>query len=188
VSEIETERLVLRRPRPDDGDAFLEFVADAETMRWLGDEPGDRVAAARMVDRWLRRWEANGVGYFVVLLDGHAIGRVGLNVWDLAVGDISTYARAGEHARPELAWGLTSRYWGRGYATEAARAVRDWARRERGIERPISMIEPANTASARVAERLGAVAEEQVQTAYGPMDVWVHPRPVAATSTKASRG
>jgi len=188
VSTIETERLVLRRPRSEDVDEFLEFAGDAETMRWLGGEPGGRAVATRMVDGWLRRWEANGVGYFVVLLDGDAIGRVGLNVWDLAVGEISTYARAGEHARPELAWGLTSRYWGRGYATEAARAVRDWAFRERGIECPISMIEPANTASARVAKRLGAVAGAQVQTAYGPMDVWVHPRPVAATLEEVSRG
>ncbi|MGH3050994.1 MAG: GNAT family N-acetyltransferase [Gaiellaceae bacterium] len=172
---IETERLVLRKPRPEDVDAFLEFVGDAETMRWLGDGPGGHDAAARLVERWLARWEENRVGYFVVLLDGRAIGRVGLNVWDLGAGDTSTYALAGEHAQPELAWGLTSRYWGRGYATEAARAVRDWARRERAIERPISMIEPANTASARVAERLGAGVEGQVTTVYGPMDVWRHP-------------
>ena len=177
MSEIETERLVLRRPQPDDVDALLEFAGDAETMRWLGGEPGGRAVAARMVDGWLGRWEANGVGYFVVLLDGDAIGRVGLNVWDLSVGEISTYARAGEHAGTELAWGLTSRYWGHGYATEAARAARDWAYRERGIERLVSMIEPANAASARVAKRLDALAGEQVQTPYGPMDVWVHPRP-----------
>jgi RimJ/RimL family protein N-acetyltransferase len=174
--QLETERLVLRVPRPDDVDAFLEFVADAETMRWLGSEPGGRDAAAEHVERWLARWERNGVGYFVVLLDGRAIGRVGLNVWDLAAGDTSTYDAAGGRAESELAWGLASRYWGRGYATEAARAVRDWAYRERGLERLISMIEPANLRSARVAERLGAQVEARVDSVYGPMDVWVHPR------------
>jgi RimJ/RimL family protein N-acetyltransferase len=173
---LDTERLVLRKPQPEDVDAFVEFVADAETMRWLGSEPGGREAAAEHVARWLARWKANGVGYFVVLLDGRAIGRVGLNVWDLAAGDTSTYAAAGRRAESELAWGLTSRYWGQGYATEAARAVRDWAYRERGLERLVSMIEPANAPSARVAERLGARVEARVESVYGPMDVWVHPR------------
>lgn len=173
---IATERLVLRPPRPEDADAFLEFVGDGETMRWLGGEPGGREVAVEHVERWLRRWDRNGVGYFVVLLDDRAIGRVGLNVWDLAAGDQSTYELAGDAAVTELAWGLTSAYWGRGYATEAARAVREWAYRERDVERLVSMIEPANVASARVAERLGATVEARVESVYGPMDVWVHPR------------
>lgn len=173
---IETERLLLREPRLEDVDDLLEFVGDAETMRRLGGEPGGRDVAVALVERWCTRWERNGVGYFVVLLDGRAIGRVGVNVWDMAAGDSSTWAAAGDAAQPELAWGLTSRYRGHGYATEAARAVRDWAYRERGIERLVSMIEPANVASARVAERLGANVEERVETVYGPMDVWVHPR------------
>lgn len=173
---IETERLLLRQPGPDDAGAFLEFVGDARTMRRLGGEPGGREDAVALVERWCTRWERNGLGYFVVLLDGRAIGRVGVNVWDMAAGDSSTWAAAGDAAQPELAWGLTSRYWGHGYATEAARAVRDWAYGEGGVEGLISMIEPANTASARVAGRLGAHRGERVDTVYGPMDVWVHPR------------
>jgi RimJ/RimL family protein N-acetyltransferase len=172
---IETERLLLRKPTLEDADLAAEMLGDAETMRWLGGEVVPRKDVPSVIERWIGRWERNGVGYFVVLLDGSMIGRVGLNVWDLAAGDTSTYELAGERAETELAWGLASRYWGRGYATEAAHAVREWARRERGVTRLVSMIEPANLASAQVAERLGARIEARAESVYGPMDLWVHP-------------
>jgi RimJ/RimL family protein N-acetyltransferase len=173
---IDTEHLLLRRPELADAEGAAEMLGEPETMRWLGGEAVPREDVPVVIERWLSRWERNGVGYFVVLLEGSVIGRIGLNVWDLGVGDTSSYEAAGERAETELAWGLASRYWGRGYATEAARAVREWAYRERGVTRLVSMIEPANLASARVAERLGAQVEKLVETVYGPMNVWVHPR------------
>jgi RimJ/RimL family protein N-acetyltransferase len=66
---------------------------------------------------------------------------------------------------------------GNGYATEAARAVRDWARSERGVGHLISLIVPDNLASQRVAERLGAGPTETVSLSdSGDAVVWVHPR------------
>jgi RimJ/RimL family protein N-acetyltransferase len=61
----------------------------------------------------------------------------------------------------ELAWALAPEAWGSGYATEAARAARDWAREELGVEELISIIAVDNVASRRVAERLGMAAREQ---------------------------
>jgi len=88
----------------------------------------------------------------------------------------TTRARAGENAQPELGWTLARRHWGNGYASEASLAVRDWARSERGIGRLISLINPVNTASQRVAERLGAHPEETVSLFdSGEAVVWVHP-------------
>lgn len=177
MTEISTERLTLRKPELEDARrGAAEMLADEEVMRWLGGEAVPAEGAPAVIEKWLVRWERNRVGYFSVLLDGRFIGRIGLNVWDLSIGDTSTYEAAGEHAETEVAWGLARRYWGRGYATEAAQAVRDWARSERGATRLISMIEPANVASAGVAQRLGACVERRVETVYGPMDVWVHPR------------
>jgi len=155
---LETERLVLRLPQLSGG------------------EPGDRAAAIEHVERWIARWERNGVGQFVVLLDGRPIGRVGLLVWDARTWQTSTYAAAGEHAETELGWALTSRHWGHGYATEAARGVRAWAYAERRVERLISLIDPENARSTRVAEKLGAWPDERIETALGPAVVWVHPR------------
>jgi RimJ/RimL family protein N-acetyltransferase len=174
--QIETERLVLRMPRLEDADDLLELVGDDEVMRWIGGEAGDRAATVEHVERWIARWERNDVGQFVVVLDDHAIGRVGLLVWDTRTWETSTYEQAGEHAEVELGWALTRSYWGHGYATEAARAVRDWAFAERSVHRLISLIAPDNVRSARVAEKLGAWTEQRVETDHGPANVWVHPR------------
>jgi RimJ/RimL family protein N-acetyltransferase len=55
--------------------------------------------------------------------------------------------------------------------------VREWAYTERGVERLISLIDPKNTRSIRVADKLGAVPDELVATVYGPLLTWLHPRP-----------
>jgi RimJ/RimL family protein N-acetyltransferase len=173
---IETERLVLRPVEAGDVDGFLELVGDEQVMEWLGEQAGGRELAARLVGRWVRRWELNGVGPFAILLDGRVIGRTGLLIWDARTWEPSTYEAAGEHAVDELGWAVASRYWGHGYATEAARAARSWAYAERGVERLLSLIEPRNVRSARVAEKLGAVPDAPVDSPYGPMVPWVHPR------------
>jgi len=67
--------------------------------------------------------------------------------------------------------------WGRGYATEAALAVRDWAFSEREIGGLISLIAPDNLASAAVARRLGAAPGQAVKLFdSGDAVVWEHPR------------
>jgi RimJ/RimL family protein N-acetyltransferase len=96
---IETERLVLRRPRLDDAEALLEFVGDEEVMRRIGDEPGGREKAEAFVARWINRWERNGVGQFIVELDRNLIGRVGLIVWDRRTWETSAYDLAGSTRR-----------------------------------------------------------------------------------------
>ena len=67
-------------------------------------------------------------------------------------------------------------HWGNGYATEAARAVRSWARTERDIDRLVSLIAPDNVASQHVAQRVGASPAETVELFdSGAAVVWVHP-------------
>jgi RimJ/RimL family protein N-acetyltransferase len=174
---IETERLLLRMPRHEDVDDLLGFVGDDEVMQWIGGEAGGLESAVENVERWLARWDANGVGPFAVVYDGRVIGRVGLLVWDRRSWGTSTYEQAGEHAVTELGWALARAHWGKGLATEAARAVREWTYAERGVERLISLIDPKNTRSIRVAEKLDAVPDELAATVYGPLLAWLHPRP-----------
>jgi len=163
---IQTERLLLRKPRLDDD--LTEFVADAEVQRWIG---GATESPRDVIERWVRRWERNGVGQFIVELNGVFIGRVGFLVWDSRTWETSTYELAGERAETELGWAILSAYWGEGYATEAALAARDWIERERIV----SLIHPSNVRSQRVAEKLGARIEQRVETGEAPADVWVHP-------------
>jgi RimJ/RimL family protein N-acetyltransferase len=166
-------------PRLDDADAFAELLGDPEVMRFIGGETVPRGDAPSVVQKWLDRWDANGVGPFAIerLDDSRIVGRAGIIVWDTREWRNSTFAKAGHHAQPELGWALIRAHWGNGYATEAVRAVRDWAREERAIGHLISLINPENVQSQRVAERLGAQPTETVILAdSNPAVVWVHPR------------
>ena len=176
ATQLVTERLVLRVPQLEDVDDLLAFVGDDEVMRPIGGEAGGRESAVAHVELWRRRWAQNGIGQFAVILDGRAIGRVGLVVWDARTWTISTLEAAGAHAEVELGWALSRAQWGHGYATEASLAARSWGYADRGIERIVSLIAPDNVRSQRVAEKLGAAVDQRVECAEGTVDVWVHPR------------
>jgi RimJ/RimL family protein N-acetyltransferase len=164
-------------PRADDAAAAEEMLGDPEVMSFLGGEivPAEDVPV--VVGRWIERWEQYGVGPFVVESreDGRFLGRTGILVWDTRTWEHADPGQA-EHAQPELGWAYARSAWGNGYATEAGRAVREWVRRDRGVERLISLIVPTNVRSRGVAERLGAVAAETVWI-HGTDEavVWVHP-------------
>jgi RimJ/RimL family protein N-acetyltransferase len=172
---LETERLVLRKPRLDDADDLLEFVGDPDVMRWLGGEAGDLTTAVATIERWFKHWAENDIGHFSVEHQGHVIGRVGFLVWDASNWNVSSYAGAVEPVT-EFGWAIARRYWGHGYATEAARALRTWAYDQAGIEHLISLIDATNHRSIRVAEKLAATPGETVSVHGSPLVVWQHPR------------
>jgi len=176
---IETERLVLRPPQQEDASFLHELHCDPVAMEFLGGVHPNCADGDWVVNMWAERWRQNGCGPFSVLRreDGRWLGRAGLLIWDSRTWTKATYAEAGEHAQPELGWAFVREHWGSGYATEAARAVREWAYVEHGVERLVSVIAPANVRSARLAGRLGCTAGETV-TLFdtGPAVVWEHPR------------
>ena len=173
---IETERLVVRKPRVEDA-ALLGFLRDPEVMRFVGGV--EDLPAEQIVQRWLDRWDANGFGYVLAERRGDRalVGRSGVILWDARGWRQSTWSEAGEHGRPELGWTLAREHWGNGYATEAAAAVRDWAHAELGIAQLVSLVAPENVRSAGVARRLGATPGETVALeGMGDAVVWTHPR------------
>jgi RimJ/RimL family protein N-acetyltransferase len=174
---LETERLVLRLPRLEDAGAVRELYSDPIAMRFIGGV--SEMDTAEVIRRWLERWEENGVGHFAVERreDGRVLGRTGFVVWDTGDWHVTTRAEAGRRAQPELGWALAREHWGCSYATEAARAARDWAFQEAEVEGLVSVIAPENAPSARVAEKLDAVPRETVELAkHGTAVVWEHPR------------
>jgi RimJ/RimL family protein N-acetyltransferase len=169
---------VLRLPRLDDAEDAAGYLGDPEVMRFLGGETVPPQDAPAVIQKWLDRWDVNGFGHFAVERreDGRFLGRVGINVWHTREWRHATPADADEHVQPELGWTLARAYWGHGYATEAATALRRWAREERGIGRLISLIHPANVRSQHVAQRLGAKPTETVRLVdASPAVVWLHP-------------
>jgi RimJ/RimL family protein N-acetyltransferase len=179
VTSIETERLVLRPPTPEDAPFLRELHCDPVAMEFLGGVHPDCENGEWVVEMWRERWRTNGCGPFSILRreDGRWLGRSGLLIWDTRTWTKTTPAEAGEHAQPELGWALAQEHWGSGYAAEAARAVRDWAYGDYEAERLVSVIAPHNVRSARLAERLGCTPGETVTLwDTGPAVVWEHPR------------
>jgi RimJ/RimL family protein N-acetyltransferase len=148
IPGIETERLRLRAWRDEDGAALASIRADPEVGRWLGWP--DPAGAAESITRWVKHWAQHGFGLWAVeqKRSGRFIGRVGLmhhEDWTASAHDA------------EIGWTLASDEWGRGYATEAARAVLEWARARGAPRRIISITRPDNVRSQRVMQKLGLV-------------------------------
>lgn len=168
IPTIETERLILRGWREDDLDAYAAMMADPEVMRFLGGASA-RGDAWRGMATLIGHWELRGFGLWAVerKRDGVLIGRVGVQYPE---GWPST----------EVAWTLARPYWGQGYATEAARASLDYGFRTTSLPKLISLIDPENHASRRVAERLayskGGKATITISGKSYELDVWEMPR------------
>jgi RimJ/RimL family protein N-acetyltransferase len=164
---IETERLRLRKPTAADVEDPPSFLTDPRVMDFLGGVEGD---PSRVVQSWLDGWETYPAGKLIVeTAAGERIGRVGVHFYD----PVSWLRSNAPDARPELTWALAYEHWGKGYATEAAAAVRDWFARP-GL---ISLIAPGNVRSERVAKRLDATPAETIELPYdGPQVVWEHPQ------------
>ena len=139
---IETTRLLLRPLRTDDVDAYVALHADERVNQFVRSLDHDQ--ALERLRRTERQWAERGHGLCAVELkeSGEFIGRCGLNYWE-------------QFDEIEIGYALKAETWGRGYATEAAKACLDWGFANLDAPYFTAMIQPANTASVRVAERLG---------------------------------
>jgi len=144
---IETRRLVLRPF--DDGDfaAFAAIQAEPEVARWLYNEPRVGAAAREYFERKkpLTALHAEDDWMSCAVVE-QATGAL--------VGDLSLHWVSVEHRTAEVGFLFAPAVQGRGYATEAARAIVGWAF-SAGFHRVIGRTEARNAASARVLEKLG---------------------------------
>jgi RimJ/RimL family protein N-acetyltransferase len=145
IPTLETERLTLRAFREADATALFELSQDPDVMRYVGDRRvPTRQEAWRAVAGWIGHWALRGYGQWAIeeRASGRFIGRAGI-------------INPADWPGPEVGYLLGRPWWGRGYATEAARAAMDWGFREIGFADLLSLIDPANQASIAVATRLG---------------------------------
>jgi RimJ/RimL family protein N-acetyltransferase len=165
---LETPRLLLRRWRSDDLDAFAAITAQPEVMRYINDgRTLDRAATAERLAAYRRHWAEHGFGLYAVELKqtGELAGFTGLAV-PAFLPEIMPAV--------EIGWRLGRAHWGQGLATEAARAVVAHARADLGLPRLVSIHIAGNEASARVMIKLGMSLErETVQPDTGrPLRVY----------------
>ena len=143
MTSLETPRLALRPFAREDLDPYAALSADPEVTRYIGG-PQDRAGAWRFMALALGHLRLRGYSQSAVVekATGRLVGRGGL--W---------YPEGWPGL--EVGWVLARGAWGRGYATELGAACRDHAFAELGADRLYSIIHPDNTASVRVAERIG---------------------------------
>lgn len=149
---LETERLILRQPRSEDFDAWVEFHADEEVMRFLGGVQGPELTW-RSVCAMTGAWAIEGFSMFSMIEkdSGEWIGRLG--PW-----------RPKGWPGTEIGWGLKRAAWGKGYALEGASAAMDFAVDALGWTSIIHTILPGNAPSVKLAERLGSVHQGTAPT------------------------
>jgi RimJ/RimL family protein N-acetyltransferase len=144
---IQTERLLLRRWKEDDREPFCRLNSDARVMEFFP-ECLTRAQSDSLVERINEHFTKQGFGLFAAELreDQTFIGFVGL-----AVPSFNA------HFTPcvEIGWRLAANYWGRGLATEGARAVVKYAFEELALEALVSFTVPENIRSRRVMEKIG---------------------------------
>jgi RimJ/RimL family protein N-acetyltransferase len=145
MSTLQTDRLILRPFCESDLDGYAAMCADPQVMQFLGDrKPLTRAEAWRSMAMMVGHWQLRGYGMWAVVerASGEFVGRIGPWFPEGWPGF-------------EVGWILRREFWGRGFATEAGRASIQYAFTELDQLRVISLIDPNNTNSIRVAERVG---------------------------------
>ncbi len=160
---LETERLILREYTPDDFDALYAIVGDSETMKHYP-KPYDERGTKWWITWSLSHYADHGFGFWAVILreTGELIGNCGLTM-QIIDGD----------SLPEIGYHIRKDHWRKGYAQEAASAVRDWAFANTEYPALYSYMTKGNNASIRTAESIGMKKTgEFTDTHYGEMCVY----------------
>jgi RimJ/RimL family protein N-acetyltransferase len=152
---IKTERLLLRRWQADDVAPFAEICADPDVMRWIGKgETRTPEQCAAAVERFEHDWSDHGFGLFAVELreTGRFIGFIGLSIPEFLPELLPAI---------EIGWRLARNQWGRGLATEGAKAALRFGLEDRHLDRIVSIHQIGNGASERIMEKLGLRLERE---------------------------
>ncbi|HWO47714.1 MAG TPA: GNAT family N-acetyltransferase [Solirubrobacterales bacterium] len=155
---IETERLRLRPVVAGDVEELVRLHDDPLVAEYLGVR--DPEWYEWRVEASAEEWAQRGHGFLVVVdAAGRFLGRTGLKYWP-------------QFGETELGWVLRPEVRGRGYATEAARALLDWGFEELDVPYVTAMIRPDNAASVAVAERLGMTPLREDELLGDPVVVY----------------
>ena len=157
---LETERLILRRLILDDLDALFALYSDPEVRRYFPEGTLTYEETKEELEWFLNghpKFPQLGLWATIHKETGRFIGRCGLLPWTIDGRD-----------EVEVAYMLAKDVWGQGLATEAAQAILDYAFDQLGYSRLIVLVDRENTASIRVATKIGMTFEKEGQDDKGP--------------------
>jgi RimJ/RimL family protein N-acetyltransferase len=147
---LTTERLTLRMLREDDFEEYSAIHLDPDVTRFTARAQLDRLDTWRHLAMILGHWQLKGFGMWGVFeRDTQKLaGRVG-------------FFQPATWPDFELGWTIGKAFWGTGYAPEAAQVCLDYAFDVMKKKRVISLIDPANVPSIRVAEKIGETLTDE---------------------------
>lgn len=149
---IETDRLILSGWTRDQLDDLVRLHSDPVVARYLAADgrPWTMDDMIRGLNNWINLFETRRMGKLRVRLksDGTLVGRAGFGVH-------------GEDRVPEIGYALYPEHWGKGYAFEAASALRDWIWRDTQWDHFLGMADTRNEASRKVLRGIGMIETHQ---------------------------
>ena len=159
IPTIETSRLILRGHTLEDFPAYAAMWADPVVTRFIGGAPLSEEESWAKFMRIAGHWALLGYGFWAIeeKASSKRIGEAG-------VLNMKRATEPSFHGVPEIGWGLLPAVHGRGYATEAVKAILGWAEGHFGKVRMVCIIDPENGPSLRVAARCGF--REYARTIY----------------------
>jgi len=157
---LKTKRLILRTWEEQDIDPMSAIDQDPAVCEYFP-EIGNRIATKAMIQRFINHYEKYGFSFYAVELNSNSefIGFVGLQYPSFEAHFTSAV---------EIGWRLASKHWGKGYASEAAQAVLNFAFTTLNLEEVVSFTTENNTRSRRVMEKIGMH--------HNPHDDFYHPK------------
>ena len=165
--KLETNRLMFRRYTMDDLAFVEELVTNENVMKYIGSGVAkDRTYAIQLIERMIEQYdnfEDYGLHVLVHKESGQYVGHAGLvaQIFDDAF-------------EIELGYWIHPDFWGQGYATEAAHALKQYAEQELELERYVSAIQVGNVASRKVALQNGMKLEKQIEMEGKHVEIYVN--------------
>ncbi len=159
---LETARLSLRQLTNDDALFILELLNEPSFIQNIGDRTVRTIEDARayILNGPVTSYEKNGFGLYLVVLKetNDSIGMCGLIKRD-GLEDV------------DIGYALLPKFWSKGYAIEAARAVKEYAKDVIGLKRLVAIVDPANEGSIRVLEKIGLRYETMIRLSADDIDL-----------------
>jgi len=169
VTILETQRLILRQLTEADAEFIYELLNEPSWIQYIGDRHIHTLEDARAYIRNgpAASYKKNGFGLYLIALKEtqEPIGMCGL-IRREGLDDV------------DIGYALLPRFWSKGYAVEAAQAVKEYARDVIGLKRLVAIVDPTNEPSIRVLERVGLRYEKMVRLSEDDIDLKLFSTPL----------